>query len=325
MSNLESETQQLATQLDLKAIDASGRTLEGYAATFGNLDRVGDVIDAKAFDRTLAGNPDVQVFIGHRADSLPVGEAFDIRPDGHGLFTRVKVYRTPDGDALLEVARQRMAAGRSLGMSIGYRTVKERFDSRTKARHLLDVDLVEFSYLASPALAANPQAMVTALKAQQGLPEEAYAFTDSQGVGHLQINDSAHIRAALARFDQTHFPDPETRSRAARRVLAAAQRHAIQVDPESAVAQAAKSLDPLELLGQRRAELFALGAPILSQHERNWRQRAAELALVRAVDEHQAALKDIQRWLDGQRVREIDDTIDMANRLLMRRRGRLTV
>lgn len=298
------DTKQLfSTALDLKAVDAQGRTLEGYAAVFGNLDRTGDIIDAKAFDRTLAANPDVQVFVGHKADTLPVGEAFDLKPDGHGLFTRVKVYKTAAGDELLEVARQRMASGKSLGMSIGYRTVKERFDSKTKARHLLDVDLVEFSYLASPALAANPQAMVTAMKsntaevpsleemqrllsasydamrelkatldaaARDRLDDSDFAFVDSDGDGHLPIQDEGHVRAALSRFNQTHFPDPATKKRAARKVLAAARRHGIDVADDSAVAEAAKTWEDggaAQVVGDLAERLTELKHSILSdQH-----------------------------------------------------------
>jgi len=146
--------------------DTSHRIIEGYAAVFGNLDRAGEIIDRQAFDRTLKEQPDIAVFVGHKMNSLPVGEPIEVRPDEKGLYTRTRVYNTAEGDALLEVAKERLSAGRTLGMSIGYRTVKDDWEKRDGAtvRKLLDVDLAEYSYLASPVFAANPEAQAFRVK-----------------------------------------------------------------------------------------------------------------------------------------------------------------
>lgn len=157
--------QRLFTRVEIKAVDTTQRLIEGYAAAFSNLDRTGDVIDKGAFDRTLKENTDVVAFIGHDSSKLQVGEAISIKADADGLLTTTSVYNTADGDALLEVARRRLARGKTLGMSIGYRTVKQKQVGNT--RHLLDVDLVEYSFLASPDFAANPLATVTGVKGRK--------------------------------------------------------------------------------------------------------------------------------------------------------------
>lgn len=159
----------LATRIEIKAVDTSQRLIDGFAAAIGNKDRVGDIIDQGAFDRTLKENPDVLVFVGHDATRLPVGEPVSMRTEAKGLFTQTRVYETAAGDELLEVAKQRMASGKTLGMSIGYRTVKDRYSGG--ARHLIDLDLVEYSFLASPALAANPLATTVGVKAVSLLDE----------------------------------------------------------------------------------------------------------------------------------------------------------
>lgn len=158
-------TARLITQVEIKAVDASQRLITGYAGALGNKDRVGDVIDAGAFDRTLKENPDVLVFVGHDASRMPVGEPTSMVTDVKGLLTTTRVYKTHAGDELLEVAAQRMATGRTLGMSIGYRAVKSGYVGAT--RHLKDVDLIEYSFLASPILAANPEATVVGIKARK--------------------------------------------------------------------------------------------------------------------------------------------------------------
>lgn len=156
------------TALQIKSVDTSQRIIEGYAAAIGNRDRVGDIIESGAFDRTLRTNKDVLALIGHDAHGLPVGSPVEMRSTGQGLFTKTRIYPTSAGDDLLAVAAARHAEGKSLGMSIGYRVVKDRLSSGKDAgmtRHLLDVDLVEYSFLASPDLAANPLAMTTGVKA----------------------------------------------------------------------------------------------------------------------------------------------------------------
>ena len=64
-------------------------------------------------------------------------------------------------------------------------------------------------------------------KARDQLPDSAFAHIDSRGRRRLPINDEAHVRNALARFNQVVFDDEETRSRALERLLKAAKRYGL--------------------------------------------------------------------------------------------------
>jgi len=59
------------------------------------------------------------------------------------------------------------------------------------------------------------------------LPASAFAYVDSQGRRRLPIHDEAHVRNALARFNQVRFEDDAAREQARRRVLLAARRYGI--------------------------------------------------------------------------------------------------
>jgi class 3 adenylate cyclase len=59
------------------------------------------------------------------------------------------------------------------------------------------------------------------------LPDRAFAYIDSSGNRRLPINDEAHIRNALARFDRVKFEDEAAEERARRRLLNAAKKHGI--------------------------------------------------------------------------------------------------
>jgi hypothetical protein len=59
------------------------------------------------------------------------------------------------------------------------------------------------------------------------LPDRAFAYVDSRGRRRLPIHDAAHVRNALARFNQTAFEDEQARERARLRLLNAAKRFKI--------------------------------------------------------------------------------------------------
>ena len=59
------------------------------------------------------------------------------------------------------------------------------------------------------------------------LPDSAFAYIDSAGKRRLPINDEAHVRNALARFDRVIFEDDAARARARTRLLKAAKRYGI--------------------------------------------------------------------------------------------------
>ena len=59
------------------------------------------------------------------------------------------------------------------------------------------------------------------------LPDSAFAYIDSRGRRRLPINDEAHVRNALARFNQVLFESDAARERARGRLLNAAKKYGI--------------------------------------------------------------------------------------------------
>jgi hypothetical protein len=64
-------------------------------------------------------------------------------------------------------------------------------------------------------------------KTRAQLRNVAFAYVDSKGRRRLPIHDEAHVRNALARFDQTRFEDDAARERARKRLLTAAKKYGI--------------------------------------------------------------------------------------------------
>jgi hypothetical protein len=67
------------------------------------------------------------------------------------------------------------------------------------------------------------------------LRRDQFAYVDRDGGEHLPIHDESHVRNAIARFNQTGFESSAAKERARKKILAAAERHGIQVDEESSV------------------------------------------------------------------------------------------
>ena len=59
------------------------------------------------------------------------------------------------------------------------------------------------------------------------LPDSAFAYIDSEGRRRLPINDEAHVRNALTRFERVSFEDDAARERARTRLLKAAKGYGI--------------------------------------------------------------------------------------------------
>jgi hypothetical protein len=74
-------------------------------------------------------------------------------------------------------------------------------------------------------------------KDRDDLRKNQFAYVDKDGGEHLPINDAAHVRNAMARFNQTDFESQTAKEEARRKILAAAKRYDIEVDEDSNVAE----------------------------------------------------------------------------------------
>ncbi len=73
------------------------------------------------------------------------------------------------------------------------------------------------------------------------LRDSDFAYIDRDGGRHLPIHDPEHVRNAIARFGQTEFASSSARYSTARRILAAAKRHDVEVDEDLEVVRASRS------------------------------------------------------------------------------------
>lgn len=155
----------------IKSIDSSGR-FEGYAAVFGNVDHVGDMIEPGAFTKTLRENNGRFPILDQHAFSREIGFTEDAYEDSKGLYITGQLYiddadprnEIPEARAAYVRMKRRQELGRPMGLSIGYRTIVETM--RGDVRVLKEVKLYEISTTPIPA---NELAGVTYVKSTHDL------------------------------------------------------------------------------------------------------------------------------------------------------------
>jgi hypothetical protein len=74
-------------------------------------------------------------------------------------------------------------------------------------------------------------------KDRDKLRKDQFAYVDKDGGEHLPIHDESHVRNAISRFNQTDFKSIAAKERARRKILAAAERHGIEVNEDDNIKQ----------------------------------------------------------------------------------------
>lgn len=150
-----------AIGFDDSQVDMDDRTFKGYASTFGNVDEVGDIIEAGAFAKSIMergpeGTKQIKVLWQH---DLPLGMPTVMTEDSKGLYVEAKISKTRLGDEALELMRDGVVDRMSIGFSIPQG--KAVWDETMGVRKIKEVKLFEFSPVTFPA---NEMAVVTGVK-----------------------------------------------------------------------------------------------------------------------------------------------------------------
>ena len=145
---------ELGFGFEIKSIDEAGY-IAGVAAGYGNVDHGGDVIMPGALTKAITGRASVPMLLFHD-HKRPVGSwaKFDETSDGltvEGRFA-MKADAGREAHALAE-------AGALPGLSIGYRTLRHKFEGKTRQLH--ELALHEVSLV---PVGMNGRAVVTQVK-----------------------------------------------------------------------------------------------------------------------------------------------------------------
>lgn len=202
----------LDVPLQIKSLSEDG-SFSGYGSVFGVKDSYDEIVAPGAFSESLESRTPSLLW-QHRT-SEPIGVYTVVKEDGVGLYV--------EGQLALKTARgaeayELMKMGAISGMSIGFYTREDSFDSVTGVRTLKKLDLWEVSLVTFPA---NDAARVTGVKEivedgqlpslkdferflrEAGFSKTQAAAIASKGLAHLHRSESGatandELEAALA-------------------------------------------------------------------------------------------------------------------------------
>ena len=140
---------------ELKIAGDGAGEFEGRASTFGTIDSYGDTVDKGAFAATIPEFIE-RGFIGWGHDwADPIGLITAAEERDDGLWITGKFHSDPEAQKYRQRAKERVDAGRFMGLSIGFEAKKSEpreVEGREKpVRALTEIKLYEVSLVAVPA------------------------------------------------------------------------------------------------------------------------------------------------------------------------------
>ncbi len=140
--------------LDTKAVGDDG-TIEGLAVGYGDVDHGNDQVMPGALTKSITGRAAVPMLMFHD-HKRPAGvwNSFTETPDGLLVKGRFAMSTNTGREA-----HGLVKDGAIGGLSMGYRTVKQRFEAKT--RQLLEIGLHEISLVTIPM---HPRTRITSVK-----------------------------------------------------------------------------------------------------------------------------------------------------------------
>jgi len=164
-------------------------TISGYASVFNGIDSYRDTVVPGAYARTLPKFLK-DGFVAWSHDwGVPIATPEKAYEDAKGLYLEAEFHTDPDAQRFRRLAAERLARGKSLGLSIGYEA--KQFDyaelNGQEVRRLLDIELMEVSLVMVPA---DDAARVGAVKRA------------GTGGRPLPTPERAELRLIFARVDE---------------------------------------------------------------------------------------------------------------------------
>lgn len=315
----------------LKFADGSDLDIEGLLAPnggpFNGRDVAGEYFSAKT-DFALEWFDSRPLLYHHGLDPEAgisvVGKITEVKSTDKGLWMRAQLDAANQYyDAIKELIKKG-----KLGLSSGS---MRHLVEVSKSGEILRWPLIEGSLTPTPA---NPDAEVSfaAVKAhldaigvsvsddlravldaaaRESLDASDFAYIDSEGGRHLPMNDAAHARNALARFDQTTFESDAAKQKARRKLVARAKELGIEVSPEMMGGKVA-DLIALLLDDDPEIDMALAGLPITTHAEVTAKYAAALVERTKDLRDRRIKEGRVLSGMNRKRIRECMDAMDGA-------------
>lgn len=161
----------IQASFEVKQVSDEG-IIEGYGNVFDVKDHALDITMKGAFTKSLqsikSNGKTLPLLYQHKADE-PIGVFTELSEDQHGLKVKAQInLDTQKGREVLSLIKQKAISG----LSIGYRTIREEWDSKQKANLLHELEVHEISAVTFPCNEASRIDRVKSLLEHSCLPTQ---------------------------------------------------------------------------------------------------------------------------------------------------------
>lgn len=177
--------------------------IKGFASTYGNVDLGDDIVEPGAFAKTIQDkNGSFPMLLDHNPRKPAGYQKAKEEQGGLSIESELKLF-DPEVKQRYELAKLSIEYGVPMGMSIGYRPIKEEYEQRNNRtiRRLKEVKLYEVSLVLFPM---NEQAFISAAKTWEetntkDLPKSIDLFFEGMlKMGYTEVEVTEALRAREA-------------------------------------------------------------------------------------------------------------------------------
>jgi HK97 family phage prohead protease len=155
---------------------------EGYASVFGNIDLYGDIIETKAFSKSLVGRKFPVAMLHQHKPSEVIGKWTSITEDDYGLYV---VGELTPGHSIADNVKASLLHGAMNGMSIGFDIVDH--EEKNGNRIIKSIDLWEISVVTFPAnQESRIESVKSAIDSIKSLTDAEILLRDTLGLSRLE-------------------------------------------------------------------------------------------------------------------------------------------
>ena len=249
MKELEYKT----SQFEYKSAEDDTLHIRAYALVFGNVDSYGDVIMPNACDAYLKSEDAsrTKLCYQHNLDHV-IGVITDKGVDTKGMWFEADILPTSLGKDVAMLIK----AGAINEVSIGYRATEYHYEKRDGYDYELRIlDAITIGEISPVTRAANPQAVITSVKAEEIEAEQVEAVQEQEEKPLIVNEDMEDIKKQLESLEQK-AASAEQRAVAAEQKAAEKEQEINNLDA-SVKAQQALIEGLQNAMTEQKAETFA--------------------------------------------------------------------
>ena len=241
------------SQFEYKSAEDDTLHIRAYALVFGNVDSYGDVIMPNACDAYLKSEDAsrTKLCYQHNLDHV-IGVITDKGVDTKGMWFEADILPTSLGKDVAMLIK----AGAINEVSIGYRATEYHYEKRDGYDYELRIlDAITIGEISPVTRAANPQAVITSVKAEEIEAEQVEAVQEQEEKPLIVNEDMEDIKKQLESLEQK-AASAEQRAVAAEQKAAEKEQEINNLDA-SVKAQQALIEGLQNAMTEQKAETFA--------------------------------------------------------------------